>query len=81
MAFTGSFTFDDELTHTKEYQDQNRAAWLVTNAATGPYTGALTAADIGTLPQRDKATRSPQLGYFTDVYDFRDDKGHHSASA
>ena len=74
LAFTGSFTFDDELTHTKEYQDQNRAAWLVTNAATGPYTGALTAADIGTLPN-GKSYQIPQLGYFTDVYDFRDDKG------
>lgn len=74
LAFTGSITFDDELTHTKEYQDENRAAWLVTNAATGPYSGALTAADIGTLPN-GQSYQMPQLGYFTDVYDFRDDKG------
>ena len=74
LAFTGSFTFDDEATHTKEYQDENRAAWLVTNAATGPYVGALTAADIGTLPH-GQTYQIPQLGYFTDVYDFRDDKG------
>jgi iron complex outermembrane receptor protein len=74
LAFTGSFTFDDETTRTKEYQDENRAAWLVTNAATGPYVGALTAADIGTLPNRQNY-QIPQLGYFTDVYDFRDDKG------
>ena len=24
LAFTGTFTYDDEMTHTKEYQDQNR---------------------------------------------------------
>jgi iron complex outermembrane recepter protein len=72
LAFTGSFTFDDEMTHTKEYQDQNRAAWLVTNSATGPYTGALTPAGITTLPQ---SYIDPQLGYFTDAFDFRDDKG------
>jgi len=74
LAFTGSFTFDDETTHTKEYQDENRAAWLVTNAATGPYTGALTAQDIGTLPNNQHYI-SPQLGYFTDIFDYRDDKG------
>jgi iron complex outermembrane receptor protein len=72
LAFTGSFTFDDEMTHTKEYQDENRAAWLVTNSATGPYTGALTPAGITTLPQ---SYIDPQLGYFTDAFDFRDDKG------
>jgi iron complex outermembrane receptor protein len=74
LAFTGSFTFDDETTHTKEFQDQNRAAWLVTNSATGPYTGALTAAGITTLPG-GQSYIDPQLGYFTDVIDFRDDKG------
>jgi iron complex outermembrane recepter protein len=74
LAFTGSFTFDDETTHTKEYQDENRAAWIVTNSATGPYTGALTAAGITTLPN-GQSYIDPQLGYFTDIFDYRDDKG------
>jgi iron complex outermembrane receptor protein len=72
LAITGSFTFDDETTHTKEFQDENRAAWLVTDSATGPYTGALTPAGITKLPQ---SYIEPQLGYFTDIYDYRDDKG------
>ena len=74
LAFTGSFTFDDEKTHTKEYQDQNRAAWMFTNSATGPYAGALTPADITTMPNGQNYI-IPQLGYFTDIFDYRDDKG------
>jgi iron complex outermembrane receptor protein len=74
LAFTGSFTYDDETTHTKEFQDQNRAAWLITNSATGPYTGALTPAGITKMPN-GQSYIDPQLGYFTDIFDFRDDKG------
>ena len=74
LAFTGSFTFDDEKTHTKEFQDQNRAAWITTNSATGPYTGALTRAGITTLPNGQYYI-DPQLGYFTDAIDYRDNKG------
>ena len=74
LAFTGSFTIDDEKTHTKEFQDQNRAAWITTPPATGPYTGALTPAGITTLPA-GQTYIDPQLGYFTDVIDYRDDRG------
>jgi iron complex outermembrane receptor protein len=74
LAFTGSFTFDDEKTHTKEFQDENRAAWITTNSATGPYTGALTPAGITALPNGQYYI-DPQLGYFTDAIDYRDDKG------
>jgi iron complex outermembrane recepter protein len=74
LAFTGSFTYDDETTHTKEFQDQNRAAWLITNSATGPYAGALTPAGITKMPN-GQSYIDPQLGYFTDIFDFRDDKG------
>jgi iron complex outermembrane receptor protein len=74
LAFTGSFTFDDEKTHTKEFQDQNRAAWIITNSATGPYSGPLTAAGLSTLPNNQYYI-DPQLGYFSDIFDYRDDKG------
>jgi iron complex outermembrane recepter protein len=74
IAFTGSFTFDDEKTHTKEFQDQNRATWLITNAATGPYVGPLTPAGVTALPH-GQSYIEPQLGYFTDSIDYRDDKG------
>lgn len=74
LGFTASVSFDNEKTHTKEFQDQNRAAWLTTNSATGPYTGALTAAGITTLPNGQYYI-DPQLAYFTDIIDYRNDKG------
>ena len=70
LAFTGSVSLDDENTHTKEFQDQNRNQWLITNSATGPYTGALTSAALSTLPNGQYYIE-PQLGYFSDVYDQR----------
>jgi TonB-dependent receptor len=70
LAFTASFSYDDEDTHTKEFQDQNRNQWLVTNSATGPYTGALTSAGLTTLPNNQYYI-DPQLGYFSDIYDQR----------
>ena len=74
LAFTGSFTFDDEKTHTKEFQDQNRADWIITPGATRPYTGSLTPAGLSALPN-GKTYLDPQFGYFTDAFDYRDDKG------
>ncbi len=74
IGFTASVSFDNEKTHTKEFQDQNRAAWLTTNSATGPYTGALTSAGLTTLPNGQYYI-DPQLAYFSDVIDYRNDKG------
>src|SRR5271170_7073431 len=72
IAFSASLTVDNEQTHTKEYQSANRNQWLINNAATGPYVGALTPAGITTLPQY---YIEPQLGYFTDIYDETKDQG------
>jgi iron complex outermembrane receptor protein len=74
LGFTGSFTFDNEKTHIKEFQDQNRNQWLITNSATGPYVGALTPAGLSTLPG-GKYYIDPQLAYFTDSYDDRKKRG------
>src|SRR6202789_1464807 len=74
LAFTGSFSFDDEKTHTKEFQDQNRADWIITPGATKPYTGSLTPAGLSALPN-GKTYLDPQFRYFTDAFDYRDDKG------
>jgi iron complex outermembrane receptor protein len=74
LAFTGSFSYDQENTHTKEFQDQNRNQYLTSNWATGPYTGSLTAADITTLPAsapNGGYYTEPQLAYFTDINDER----------
>jgi len=74
FAVTGSFSYDDENTFTKEFQDENRGVWLTTNAATGPYVGTLTPADITRLPATGPNGgyyTEPQLGYFTNVNDAR----------
>ncbi len=70
IAFTGSVSYDEEDTHTKEYQDANRSQWLITNSASPPYTGAPTAANLTTLPG-GKTYIDPQLGYFSDINDNR----------
>jgi iron complex outermembrane receptor protein len=74
LAFTGSFSYDDENTHTKEFQDENRNQYLTTNQALGPYVGPLQAADITTLPAtvpHGGYYTEPQLAYFTDINDQR----------
>ena len=69
LAFTGSVSYDKERTHTKEFQNQNRNQWTITNSAlAGSYTGAPTAADFGTIPQN---YIDPQLDYFSDINDER----------
>jgi len=62
FAITGSFSYDNETTHTNEMQDANRGTWIVTNSATAPYAGGYPV--IGTLPQ---SYIDPQLMYFTDI--------------
>jgi TonB-dependent receptor len=50
LAFTASFSYDDEKTLDQQFQDQNRNQWLITDSATGPYVGALTPAGLGVTP-------------------------------
>jgi iron complex outermembrane receptor protein len=74
IGFSGSFSYDEENTHIKEFQDQNRNQWLTANWATGPYTGSLTPAGITTLPAtapNGGFYTEPQLAYFTDIEDKR----------
>jgi TonB-dependent receptor len=70
IAFTASVSYDVEDTHTKEYQQANRNQWVITNSATGPYTGALTPAGLSTLPSNQYYI-DPQFGYFSDIFDHR----------
>ena len=69
FAITGSVSYDDISTHTKEYEAYNRSPWLITNAGVTGYTGVgpLNATNgEGTI-----ATTyiMPQYSYFSDVYD------------
>jgi TonB-dependent receptor len=68
LGFTGSFSYDKEKTHDKQFQDQNRNQWTITNYATPPYTGPLSSAGFSHLSQY---YIDPQLGYFSDVNDER----------
>jgi iron complex outermembrane recepter protein len=72
LAFGASLTYSQLKTHTEEYEDYNRNGWSISNSATKPYTGSLTAADVGTIPQNYII---PQLGYFTDIQDETKEKG------
>jgi len=69
FAITGSVSYDDTNTRTREYEAYNRGSWLITNAGVLGYTGAtpLNATDgetnIGTY------YIMPQYGYFSDIYD------------
>src|SRR5882724_8075486 len=70
LAFTGSVSYDDEKTHTKEFEAANRGQWLTSGSATGPYVGPLTPAGITALPNGQLYTE-PQLAYFSDINDRR----------
>jgi len=72
VAVSASFTLATNQTHTDEYQAANRNQWLINNAATGPYVGALTPAGITKLPQY---YIEPQLAYFSDIYDETKNQG------
>ncbi|MBS0377627.1 MAG: TonB-dependent receptor [Proteobacteria bacterium] len=75
FAITASLSYDDEKTHTNEFQNQNRNQWLVTNTATnGSYVGSPIASTNTTLPG-GQTYIDPQLDYFSDIYDQIKTKG------
>jgi len=74
LAFTGSISYDKERTHTKEFQDENRNQWTITNYFLPPYTGAPVAGDFTTKSQY---YIDPQLAYFSDINDERLTEGGH----
>lgn len=75
FAITASASYDDEKNHDKQFQDQNRNQWLITNTATpGSYVGSPVAATNTTLPN-GQTYIDPQLAYFTDILDQIKTKG------
>jgi TonB-dependent receptor len=75
FAITGSVSYDDTKTHDKQFQDQNRNQWLITNTATvGSYVGSPIASTNTVLPG-GKTYIDPQLAYFTDILDQIETKG------
>ncbi|HVO45911.1 MAG TPA: TonB-dependent receptor [Steroidobacteraceae bacterium] len=75
FAITASASYDDEKTHDKQFQDQNRNQWLITNTATvGSYVGSPIASTNTTLPG-GQTYIDPQLAYFSDILDQIKTKG------
>src|SRR5882757_162532 len=75
FAITASVSYDDEKTHDKQFQDQNRSQWLNTNTATvGSYAGSPVAGTNTTLPG-GRTYIDPQLAYFSDILDQITTKG------
>ena len=75
LAITASASYDDEKTHDKQFQDQNRNQWLITNTATvGSYAGSPIASTNTTLPG-GQTYIDPQLAYFSDINDQIKTKG------
>jgi iron complex outermembrane recepter protein len=75
FAITASASYDDEKTHDKQFQDQNRNQWLITNTATpGSYVGSPIASTNTVMPN-GQTYIDPQLAYFTDILDQIKTKG------
>ncbi len=75
LAISGSVSYDETKTHDKQFQDQNRSQWLVTNTATvGSYVGSPIASTNSVLPG-GQTYIDPQLAYFSDVLDQIETKG------
>jgi iron complex outermembrane recepter protein len=75
FAITASVSYDDQKTHDKQFQDQNRNQWLVTNTATpGNYVGSPIASTNTVLPG-GRTYIDPQLAYFSDILDQITTKG------
>ena len=75
FAVTASVSYDEEKTHDKQFQDQNRNQWLVTNTATpGNYVGS-PVAGTNTLLPGGRTYIDPQLAYFSDILDQITTKG------
>src|ERR1700731_2977704 len=75
FAITASVSYDEERTHDKQFQDQNRNQWLVTNTATpGNYVGS-PVASTNTLLPGGRTYIDPQLAYFSDILDQITTKG------
>ncbi|HEV7715374.1 MAG TPA: TonB-dependent receptor, partial [Steroidobacteraceae bacterium] len=67
FAITAGLSYDDQKTRDKQFQDQNRNQWLITNSAqVGSYVGSPSASTLSTLPG-GQFYIVPQLGYLSDV--------------
>ncbi len=76
FGITGSVSYDDEDTHTNEYESYNRSPWLIATSGETGYTGVgpLTGATATAIPG-GKSYLIPEYAYFSDLYDKRKVEG------
>src|SRR5262249_41025040 len=68
FALTLGLSYDDQKTRDKQFQDQNRNQWLVTDSAqVGSYVGSPSAATLSRMPN-GQLYIIPQLAYLSDVF-------------
>ncbi len=69
FAITGSVSYDDVSTRTREYEAYNRSPWLITNAGVNGYTGVGPLNATNGESTISKTYIMPQYSYFSDIYD------------
>jgi len=68
FAITGSFSYDNTDTRTREYEAYNRAPWVIGTTAVKGYTGATSLNATNGETNLSKSYISPQYAYFSDLY-------------
>ena len=69
FAITGSVSYDDMNTRTREFEAYNRSPWLITNDAVSGYTGATPLNATNGETSISKAYIIQHSAYFSDIYD------------
>lgn len=68
FAITGSVSYDNSDTRTREFEAYNRAPWVITNTAVKGYTGTSPLNATNGETNITKSYISPQYAYFSDIY-------------
>ncbi len=69
FAITGSVSYDNENTRTREYEAYNRTPWVIGTTAVSGYTGTGPLNDTNGETNISKSYISPEYAYFSDIYD------------
>ncbi|GAA0544504.1 TonB-dependent receptor [Rhizomicrobium palustre] len=68
FAITGSVSYDNTDTRTREYEAYNRAPWNISTTAVKGYSGTGPLNDTNGETNISQSYISPQYGYFSDIY-------------
>jgi TonB-dependent receptor len=68
FAITGSVSYDNVDTRTREYEAYNRSPWVIGTTAVKNYAGTASLNDTNGETNISKSYISPQYSYFSDIY-------------